>query len=102
MNHNPNVSQLFKVEPIPDEPSSFPAQENTVAIKMMHIALQGLWREAAIAVSNLFSLLTAATVFTLFFVAPADPSVKQLTLLGIYSAFILLANALVIWSRRGK
>lgn len=102
MTTNPNVSPLFKVIPEPEPEATVSPQENAVAVKMLHIALQGLWREAAIAVSHLFTLLSAASVFVLFFVAPSDPTVKQLTLLGIYSAFVLLANALVIWSRRGK
>lgn len=75
-------------------------QDQAAAVQMIRIALSALWQQFTIAVAHCFTLLSAASVFVLFFVAPQDPSVKQLTLLGIYAAFILLANAMVIWSRR--
>jgi hypothetical protein len=98
---NPSPNSQFRIVGVEDDAPSPPSQQDhAAAVKMIEIALSALWKQATIAVAHCFTLLSAASVFTLFFVAPVDPSVKQLTLLGIYSAFILAANAMVIWSRK--
>lgn len=97
---NPNF-RIVGVED--DDPAPQPSpQEQAVAIKMLQVALGALWQQFTVAVANCFVLLAAASVFILFYVAPPDPSVKQLTMLGLYAGFILIASFMVIWSRGRK
>ncbi len=94
---NPNF-RVVGVED--DEPAAPSKQENTVAIKMIQIALAALSQRAIAALASMFTILTVGGVFILFLSAPPDPSVKQITLLGIYAAFTLLINGLFFWSRK--
>lgn len=82
----------------PDAPQQTP-QEHAVAIKMLSIALSGIWQQFVVAVTHCFTILSGASVFVLYFYT-SDPNVHQLIMLGGYSAFVLAANWLVIGSRR--
>ena len=65
---------------------------SAVAIQMMSLALKALGQRALIAISNLFMLLTGASVFVLWYRAPDDPTIRQITLLGLYAMFVLALN----------
>jgi hypothetical protein len=67
-------------------------RSQTISIQMLTIALKALSQRAVIAVSNLFMLLTAASVFVLWYNAPAEPSTSQLVRLGLYGVFVLVLN----------
>lgn len=73
------------------QPAAQPAAQ-TAAIQMLTMALKALSQRAIIALSNLFMLLTAFSVFILWFEAPADPSISQIIRLALYALFVLALN----------
>ncbi len=98
--NNPNF-RVVGVEDDDPPPSPQPSpQEHAVAIKMLQVALSALWSQFVVAVAHMFTFASVASVFVLYLLAPSDPSTRQLVLLGMYGTIILLANGLVIWSRR--
>ena len=75
-----------------------PPQEpkiNKIAGDVLVLALTALSQRAIDAISRLFTLLTVASVFVLWYVAPPEPSIYQLVKLGAYAAFILGVNLIV-------
>lgn len=93
-------SSLFKVvSEEPEVPTQQAAQQQAVAITMIQIALSAIWKQAIIAIANLFTLLSVASAFVLWLMIP-DPNTHQLIAMGMFAVFILTANLLVIWSRR--
>jgi hypothetical protein len=77
------------------EPKAAP--DNGVAIAMLTIGLKALSERALVAVSDLFTLLTVASVFWLWWSIPA-PNDRQIVALSIYAGFVLAAN----WIVRGR
>ncbi len=65
---------------------------SAAAIQMMAMALRALSQRALIALSNLFMLLTGASVFVLWYRAPDDPTLRQIALLSLYAMFVLALN----------
>jgi hypothetical protein len=97
-------SPLFRtlaIEPDPP-PATAPQptdQQQAVAIQMIRIALSAIWQQFIIAVAHIFTLASAGSCFVLWLLTP-DPNSKQLVSMGMYATFILVANVLVLWSRR--
>lgn len=71
-----------------------PAVENGVAIAMLTIGLKALSQRALTAVTDLFSLLTIASCFYLWFLTP-KPDVYQIVSLTLYGCLILAINWIV-------
>lgn len=97
------ASPLFKtlaIEPDPP-PATSPqaAQQQAVAIQMIRMALSALWQQYVIALSHLFTLASGGSCFVLWLLTP-DPNQHQLISMGMYAAFVLVANVLVLRSRK--
>lgn len=71
-----------------------PAPDNGVAIAMLTIGLKALSQRALTAATDLFSLLTIASCFYLWFLTP-KPDVYQITSLTLYGILILAINWIV-------
>lgn len=92
--------RLKTVEEIDDDPAPAPqsltrdtdegASMRAAATSLMLLSLKTLSQKTIVALSALFTLLTAASVFAIAFVISASPSVLQLVLLGLYGVFVLL------------
>lgn len=67
------------------------------ATKMLLMALQALGQRFVVALSNLFTLLTAASAFYLWLVALPELDILKIVGLSIYSIFVLALN---IYGRR--
>ena len=80
-----------------DEPNNPPAEPDTgKALDILLLLLKPLSQKTIVALGNLYSLLTVASVFWLSFVIiPHDPSVQQLVGLGGYAAFVIAVNVIV-------
>ena len=57
--------------------------------RMILFALQALAKRTLIAISNMFTLLLAASAFVLWWSVLPNPSLQQLSGLGMYAAFVL-------------
>lgn len=80
----------FEVVEEPDQPPP------KMAIDAIVLGLKVLSQRTIIALSNLFSLITCASVFWLALtVVPHDPTVLQLIGLGGYAVFIVAVNVIV-------
>lgn len=80
-----------ETEPAPPKTST----ADTIGIEALRIGLSALSQRALVALSRLFTLLTVASAFTLWWRVLPDPSVFQLVGLSIYAAFVLTANLIV-------
>lgn len=78
-------------------PDTRAAQLNVVATQMLMTALKALSQRFVVALSNLFTLLTAASAFYLWMICLPEISVLKIVGLSIYSVFILALN---VWGRR--
>jgi ABC-type transport system involved in cytochrome c biogenesis permease subunit len=80
-----------------DEPNNLPVEPDTgKALDILLLLLKPLSQKTIIALGNLYSLLTVASVFWLSFVIiPNNPSVQQLIGLGGYAAFVIAVNIIV-------
>jgi len=67
------------------------AFEQGVGHQMLMLGLGALARRTLAAISNLFVLLTVASVFALCWYHP-DPTQMQLVLIGMYAVFVLVVN----------
>ena len=67
---------------------------NKISADALVLALTALSQRFIVALANLFTLLTVASAFVLWYVTP-DPSVYQLVKLGLYALFVLGANWIV-------
>jgi len=72
-------------------------QASAAHIAMLRIALTALSQRALIAAADLFTLLTVASAFWLWWSIPA-PNDRQIIALTIYACFVLAAN----WIVRGR
>jgi hypothetical protein len=68
--------------------------DHGVAIAMLTIGLKALSQRALVAVADLFTLLTVASAFWLWWSIPA-PNDRQIVALSIYALFVLAANYIV-------
>ena len=87
------MAEPFKLEVVPeiDEPNQ---SSHDAGFEMLRMGLAALSKRALVALASLFSLLTAASAFWLWFLTP-KPDVYQIVSLTIYSLFILAINYLV-------
>ena len=92
------MAEPFKLEVVPEETD--PAEQaggqaaESAGLEMLRMGLAALSKRALVALASLFSLLTAASAFWLWFLTP-KPDVYQIVSLTIYSVFILALNWLV-------
>lgn len=71
-----------------------PPADNGVAIAMLTIGLKALSQRALTAVTDLFSLLTIASCFYLWYLTP-KPDTYQIASLTLYGLLILAINWIV-------
>lgn len=77
---------------VPDEPATEvpPSQaEHSLAVTMLTMSLKALSQKAIEAISKLFSLVLAGSVFFLAWSAMPNPTYYQITLFSLYAVFIL-------------
>ena len=79
------------------EPSQPQADPNGVAVRLIQMALVALSQRAVVALADMFTLITVASAFWLWWSIPA-PNDRQIIALSIYALFVLAAN----WIVRGK
>lgn len=84
-------------EAVPARASQERNQTHEVATKMLLMAIQALSQRFVVALSNLFTLLTAASAFYLWMMALPEIDVLKIVALSIYSVFVLALN---IYGRR--
>lgn len=72
-----------------------PSRQEAIGIEALRLGLGALAQRTIVALSRLFTLLTVASAFALWWNVLPSPSVLQLTGLGMYGLFILAANFLV-------
>jgi hypothetical protein len=87
----------FEVVVDNDKPATPQADPNAVAVRLIQVALTALSQRAVVALADLFTLITVASAFCLWWSIPA-PNDRQIAALSIYAVFILAAN----WIVRGK
>ena len=74
-----------------EQPAPPPAT-NEIATKMLLMALTALGQRFVVALASLFTLLTAASAFFLWYIALPTLDPTKIMGLTIYSAFILILN----------
>ena len=88
------MAEPFRIVP-EDETDTAPAQESSLHINALMLALSALSQRALVALSKLFTLLTVASAFALWWPTLPSPSVYQIIALTIYAIFLLSINWLV-------
>lgn len=73
-------------------PSNEPVNE--LGIQALMLGLGALSQRTVVGLSKLFTLATVGSVFWLFMVHP-EPNTMQLVEMGLYAAFVLVANFIV-------
>ena len=71
-----------------------PVADNGIAIRMLTLALASLGQRALIAIADLFSLITTASCFWLWWCIPS-PNDRQIVALSLYGLLILAINWIV-------
>ena len=84
-------------KPKPEAASTGPQVTMQAATAMLITALRALSERFVIALSNLFTLLTAASAFYLWAIALPEITALKIVALSIYSVFVLALN---IFGRR--
>lgn len=74
-----------------DKPASV---DNGVAVAMLTIGLKALGQKALVAAGTLFTLVTCAGAWILWYLTP-EPSVLQIVHNSIFALFVLAANYIV-------
>ena len=87
------MAELFTLEKEEIEASA-PASSSaeSAGMHMLYLGLKALSQRALVALSALFTLLTVASAFALWWRVLPDPSVFQLIGLGLYAIFILAVH----------
>lgn len=80
-------------EPLPQNALDKAAER--IGIDALMLGLSALSKRTLVALSNLFTLLTVASAFALWWRVLPEPSVYQLVGLSIYAVFLLIVNWLV-------
>lgn len=75
----------------PVEPQQV-AKDNSVAADLLLLAVKALSARALVALSSMFSLALAGSLFYLCWAALPQPSVYQIVLLTIYAVFVLVLH----------
>ena len=71
-----------------------PKPDNGVAIRMLTLALAALSQRALVAATDLFTLITCAGAWWLWYLTP-DPNQLQIVHNSIFALFVLAANWIV-------
>lgn len=71
-----------------------PVADNGIAIRMLTLALASLGQRALIAIADLFSLITCAGVWYIWYLTPS-PNYQQIVHNSIFALFALAANWIV-------
>jgi len=92
------AQEARKFEPveIPEPVEQSPAEKAAAAFaaSAIHLGLKTLSQKAITATKDIFTLLSAGSVFWLWWSIP-DPKLTQIFALGLYALFILVANVIV-------
>ena len=87
-------------QPLYTDPSLSKAPNTTrteaLTASMLITSLRALSQRALVALASLFTLATAGSAFALWFVTMPNPNTPQLVGLGMYGAFTLILNWLVL------
>jgi ABC-type siderophore export system fused ATPase/permease subunit len=86
-----DVKPQFTV--VDDEPEAAARPPRDTAMLMM--ALRALSQRAVAAIADLFMLATVGLVFWITNAISAAPSNAQITTLGVFATFVLIANFIV-------
>jgi hypothetical protein len=81
---------------LPDTTSPAQALQRE-AITMMFLALKTISQKSVIALSNLFTVATASSVFVLWLNIISEITDRQIVAASIYSVFVLILNR---WCRK--
>jgi hypothetical protein len=85
----------WQVEDTPEPSSAVGGQaDHERATNLLALALKALSQRAVAAIANLFTLVTMAGTWFLWWKTP-DPNPAQIVSLSIFAAFVLAANWLV-------
>lgn len=100
MTTSSNASRLRQIAPdreIPDPAPVAAPPANDAALGILLVALKALSQRTIVALGQLAAVLALGSVWWLFNNAlPANPTVNQLTGLGLYGALVLA----VLWVKR--
>jgi hypothetical protein len=92
------MSGLKLISDVPADPEAPPApatpaqQQTAQATRLLITALTALSQRAIVAVANLFSLVLAGSVFWLALAVAAAPSDRQIGVLFLYAAFVIVLH----------
>ena len=78
-----------------DRATPQPQAKTDLGVDILRLAIGELSKRFVIALSRLFTLLTVASAFLLWWRVLPEPSILQLIGLGMYATFILAANFIV-------
>lgn len=90
----PNQRQFTVVDDEPGAPKSENSDAVMLALARKAMTLETLAQRTLVSLASLFTLLTMASAFALWWRVLPDPSVMQLVGLGIYAALVLAINIL--------
>lgn len=88
-------SQLKQVGADRVVPDAEPSKTDQIALDVILLALKALSQRTLIALSQLFTLLTCASAFTLWYSVLPNPNSYQLVGLALYGGFVLLLLQIV-------
>ena len=90
------MAEVRRFEPVevPDEPSTAERAATVAAASAIGLALKALSQRAIAATKDVFTLLSAASAFWLWFNIP-DPKPTHIIALRLYALFVLAANVIV-------
>lgn len=84
-----------------EEPDSSPdPAEGGLALAGLMLALKALSQRAIVALEACFTLVTVLLVWALWWRIIDEPTANQISALGLFAVFVLLANGLVLFRRR--
>lgn len=93
------MAEPFRVitdEELQKPPTSPPADPlHQIGIQTLMLGLSALSKRALDALSRLFTLLTVACAFILWWAVMPNPTVLQLIGLGMFGVFVLAVNVIV-------
>lgn len=82
-------------EPIPDNPPPAAGRIESAAMAALFLFLKTLSQRTLIALADLFTLITVALVFWLWWAIIAKPTIEQIAALTIFSVFVIGVNLIV-------
>jgi len=94
------MAEPFRVisdEPATQTPTDSPPADkfSQIGIQTLMLGLSALSQRMVVAVSRLFTLLTVASAFILWWAVMPNPTVLQLIGLGMFGIFVLAVNVIV-------